>query len=77
MKLLHKLLPEKVNKETLKSISKNGLIPQLPSEYRWSLPTNLQFIPIVWLSESMNTIDGVIYSINSDNLEHTIPLSIE
>lgn len=67
--LLHKVLPERVNKETLKNIAKQGLLPQLPSEYRESLPASLQKVPIVWLAERMNTIDGVIFSVNTDKLD--------
>lgn len=68
MKLLHKVLPERVNNERLKNILDNGLIPQLPSEYKMSLPPHLQEVPIVWLSERMNTIDGIIFSVNADKL---------
>lgn len=69
MKLLHKLLPASVNENTLESISKNGLLPRLPSEYRQSLPVDLQTVPLVWLAERMHTTDGVIYSVDADKLE--------
>lgn len=69
IKLLHKLLPERVNSETLKSISIFGLKPRLPSEYKMSLPSYLQEVPLVWLAERMNTIDGVIFSIDTNKLD--------
>lgn len=69
MNLLHKLLPERVSDDTLESISKNGLVPRLPSEYRRSLPRYLQTVPIVWLAERMHTNDGVIYSVDADKLD--------
>jgi hypothetical protein len=69
MKLLHKLLPERVNSGTLGSIASYGLIPQLPSEYRESLPIPLQKVPIVWLAERMNTMDGIIFTIETDKLD--------
>jgi hypothetical protein len=69
MELLHKVLPARVNNKTLKSIADNGLIPQLPSEYKMSLPVHLQEVPIVWLAERMNTIDGVIFSVDIDKLD--------
>lgn len=71
MKLLHKVLPERVNSDLLQSIATHGLLPRLPEEYKISLPLNLQTIPIVWLAERMNTIDGVIFSIDTTKLDTT------
>ncbi len=68
MKLLHKVLPEKANSAVLASIARYGLLPQLPSEYRASLPTYLQKVPIVWLTERLNTMDGVVFSVDTDKL---------
>lgn len=69
MKLLHKVLPKRVSGDVLESISQNGLLPRLPSEYRQSLPIHLQTVPIVWLAERMHTIDGVIYSVDAGKLD--------
>ncbi len=69
MRLFHKVLPERVNSETLKNIAEHGLIPRLPSEYRMSLPAYLQEAPLVWLAEKMNTLDGKIYSVDCSKLE--------
>jgi len=69
MKLLHKVLPERVNGGVLKSIADYGLIPQLPAEYKSSLPLPLREVPIVWLAESMNTLDGVIFCVDADKLD--------
>ena len=63
------MLPEKTSSEILTSISKYGLIPRLPCEYRKSLPELLQYTPLVWLAERMNTLDGVIYLIKADKLD--------
>ncbi len=68
MKLYHKLLPERVSDIALRSISERGLIPQMPSEYKKSLPSHLQKVPIVWLSEKMNTMDGAIFSVDTKML---------
>ena len=68
MKLLHKLLPERVTEKTLASIARDGLIARLPSEYKSSLPAHLQSVPLVWLAGKMNTVTGVIYSVDTGSL---------
>lgn len=69
MKLYHKLLPKRITDKNIKSIKEKGLLPRLPSEYKYSLPHFLQDVPIVWLAEKMNTVDGVIFSVNTDYLD--------
>lgn len=69
MKLYHKVLPDRVDNEVLVSIRRWGLLPRLPCEYKLSLPVELREVPIVWLTESMNTMDGAIFSVNVKMLD--------